>query len=85
MSRFTFIIVPGNRAASRKFSLSRRTVQSFFLLGLLMIAFGSYAVADYIQLRALRTNYITALQENRSIRGEARILMSNRLTDTRSR
>ena len=83
MSRYTFVVVPGDRKASHKFSLSSRAVRIACVAAVCATASGSYVIADYVQLKALRSSYVEALQENRSIRGEARILMSN-LEDVKS-
>lgn len=77
MSRYTFVIVPGDRKASRKFSVSMGVVRFVVLLSIILVVGTSYCLTDYVQLRALRSSYVEAMQENRSIRGEARILMSN--------
>lgn len=77
MRQYTFVIVPGDQRSSKKFSLSVRLVRTLGLCGLFLTLMLGYWIADYIQLRNLRASYVQVLQENRNIRGEARILMSN--------
>lgn len=77
MRRYTFVIVPGNKNSSKKFSLSVHVVRLITVTTLVMTVIFGYGIADYIQLRSLRNSYVQVLQENRNIRGEARILMSN--------
>lgn len=77
MRQYTFVIVPGDTSSSKKFSLSVRVVRTIGVAALILTVMVGYWVADYVQLRSLRSNYIQVLQENRNIRGEARILMSN--------
>lgn len=83
MSRFTFVIVPGDRKKSQKFTISSRVVWTSFVFAVAGVMTLAYCITDYLQLRGLRTIYVEALQENRTIRGEARILMSN-LEDVKS-
>lgn len=47
-----------------------------------MVLFG-YGLADYIHMRNLRTSYLQAIQDDRALKGEARILMSS-LDEVRS-
>lgn len=75
--RYTFVIVPGDTRSSKRFSLSLRVVRLITITTTITTALIGYGIADYIQLRSLRNSYVQVLQENRNIRGEARILMSN--------
>jgi hypothetical protein len=77
MSRFTLVIAPGERRSTKKVSVSTKSLQILSVLLFLGAVATAYAITDYIQLRSLRSKYLLALEQNRTIKGEARILMSN--------
>ncbi|MCX6127260.1 MAG: M23 family metallopeptidase [Proteobacteria bacterium] len=77
MSHFSIILVPGDRGRSRRYAVSKRVVKLALVASFFGLTAAVYGITDYMQLRALRLSYLGALHENRNIRGEARVLMSN--------
>ena len=83
MRKYTIVIIPDSKAGSRRYSVSYRTVLCARIIGTIALIFCGYAIADYIHMRSLRTAYLQALQDDRSLKGEARILMTS-LDEVRS-
>lgn len=83
MRQYTIVIVPDDKSGSKKYTVSYGAVfiSKFFAL-ILLVAIG-YGTADYLHMRDLRSAYLQALQDDRALKGEARILMSN-LDEVRS-
>ena len=83
MRRYTIVVVPDGKASTKRFSLSYRVVGLLkLMLGLTLIV-GGYGLADYVHMRTLRQAYLQALQDDRALKGEARILMTS-LDEVRS-
>ncbi len=83
MRRYTIVVIPDGKASAKRFSLSYRIVGLLKLLVGILMVFGGYAIADYIHMRSLRQAYLQALQDDRALKGEARILMTS-LDEVRS-
>ena len=83
MRKYTIVIIPDGKAGSKRYSVSYRALLIGKIAGMLLLVFFGYALADYIHMRNLRSSYLQALQDDRSLKGEARILMTN-LDDVRS-
>jgi len=81
--RFTIVIIPDDRNGSKRYSLSYRAFFMLRVFGVLFLLLSGYAVADYLHMRNLRHAYLQALQDDRALKGEARILMTS-LDDVRS-
>ncbi len=83
MRRYTIVVIPDGKARTRRFTVSYRVVS----LGKVFLGFalglGGYGLADYIHMRNLRQTYLQALQDDRALKGEARILMTS-LDEVRS-
>jgi murein DD-endopeptidase MepM/ murein hydrolase activator NlpD len=81
--RYTIVVIPDGKARTRRFTVSYRVVS----LGKVFLGFalglGGYGLADYIHMRNLRQTYLQALQDDRALKGEARILMTS-LDEVRS-
>jgi murein DD-endopeptidase MepM/ murein hydrolase activator NlpD len=83
LRRYTVVIVPDDISSSKKYTISYRSVFLIKTFSLVMLICGGYATADYFHMRNLRSAYLQALQDERALKGEARILMSN-LDEVRS-
>ncbi len=83
MRRYTIVIIPDSKSGSKRYTVSYRTTTILkTLAGIGLILFG-YGLADYIHMRSLRSSYLQAIQDDRALKGEARILMSS-LDEVRS-
>ena len=83
MRRYTIVIIPDSKSGSKRYTVSYRTTTILkTLAGIGLILFG-YGFADYIHMRSLRSSYLQAIQDDRALKGEARILMSS-LDEVRS-
>lgn len=83
MRRYTIVIIPDSKSGSKRYTVSYRTLTLLkIVVGVGMILFG-YGLADYVHMRNLRTTYLQAIQDDRALKGEARILMSS-LDEVRS-
>jgi murein DD-endopeptidase MepM/ murein hydrolase activator NlpD len=81
--RYTIVLIPDSTSGSKRYSISYRVITvAKICLALGLILF-SYCLADYIHMRGLRTSYLQAIQDDRALKGEARILMSS-LDEVRS-
>lgn len=83
MKHYTIVIVPDGASNSRRYTVSFGAVLIGKVLALFALIGVGYAVADYIHMRSLRSTYLQALQNERALKGEARILMSS-LDEVRS-
>ncbi len=83
MRKYTVVIIPEGTAGSKRYSVSYRSLLVGKIFGMIGLIFFGYTVADYIHMRNLRSSYLQALQDDRSLKGEARILMTN-LDEVRS-
>lgn len=83
MRRYTIVIIPDSKSGSKKYSISYRTVAIGKVIVGILVTMAGYAFADYIHMRTLRSSYLQALQDDRALKGEARILMSS-LDEVRS-
>lgn len=77
MRRYTIVIIPDSKSGSKRYSVSYRSVTIGKILAGIALIITGYALADYIHMRNLRSSYLQALQDDRSLKGEARILMSS--------
>ena len=83
MRRYTIVIIPDSKSGSKRYSISYRSLTIGKLLAGIFLIVTGYALADYIHMRTLRSSYLQALQDDRALKGEARILMSS-LDEVRS-
>ncbi len=77
MKKLTIMIIPDGINATRQVRVPRALFKVAMLLGLGAFGVGGFFFFDYMQLRALRTNYQTVANENDGLKGEARVLMQN--------
>jgi murein DD-endopeptidase MepM/ murein hydrolase activator NlpD len=77
LKRYTFIVVPNDKRSSRRFSLPASIVRMWFAFTIFGCLGLGYVTIDYINLRNQRENFKQVLQENKTIKGEARILMAH--------
>ncbi len=77
MKKLTIMIIPDGVNATRQVRVPRALVKVTFLAGLAAFGFSGFFIFDYMQLRALRTNYQSVANENDGLKGEARALMQN--------
>ncbi len=83
MRRYTIVIIPDDKNGSRRYSVSYRMVLTTKIAAFFALIFFGYAIADYLHMRNLRQAYLQALQDDRALKGEARILMTS-LDEVRS-
>lgn len=83
MRRYTIVIIPDSKSGSKRFSVSYRSVTILKGLAAIGLMLFGYGLADYIHMRSLRTSYLQAIQDDKALKGEARILMSS-LDEVRS-
>jgi len=81
--QYTIVIVPDGKSVSRRYTISYRAVLLGRLLGFFLLVGFGYGAADYAHMRNLRSSYLQAVQDDRALKGEARILMTN-LDEVRS-
>ncbi len=77
MRHYTIVIAPEGKSGSKLYEVSYRLVFALKFAALVILLLSGYVFADYIQMRSLRTVYLEALQEERMMKGEARILMTS--------
>ena len=77
MRRYTFVVIPDSKNSSKKYCVPYVMVKTLIICSFAMVTLFGYCITDYLRLRALRGNYGQILLENRNLKGEARILMSN--------
>lgn len=77
MRRYTIVIIPDSTSGSKRYSVSYRTVLIMKVAAVLTLMLAGYALADYVHMRNLRSTYLQALQDDRALKGEARILMTS--------
>lgn len=75
--------MPDGKSGSKKYTVSYGTVFFAKIMALFSLLALGYGAADYLHMRNLRSAYLQALQDDRALKGEARILMSN-LDEVRS-
>ena len=61
----------------KQFSFPKIFLDTLLMFGFAVIGFASYALLDYTDLIELRKNYREAISENRHLKGEARVLITN--------
>jgi murein DD-endopeptidase MepM/ murein hydrolase activator NlpD len=83
LRRYTIVIIPDGKSSTKRFRVSYPLVACLKLFLGFGLVFGGYAVADYVHMRNLRQTYLQALQDDRALKGEARILMTS-LDEVRS-
>lgn len=83
MRQYTIVIVPDDKNGSKRFAISYSAVFVGKVLALIGFLALGYGVADYLHMRSLRSAYLQAIQDDRALKGEARILMSS-LDEVRS-
>ena len=83
MRQYTIVIIPDSKFGSKKYTVSYGAVFVLKIFALIMLIGLGYGAADYVHMRNLRSAYLQALQDDRALKGEARILMSN-LDEVRS-
>ena len=76
MRYYTIVIAPDGKSGSERYDVSYRMVFVLKVLTLGLLIGCGYGLADYLQMRTLRATYLQAIQEQRMMKGEARILMT---------
>ena len=77
MKRFTIMLIPANSKAVKQYHLPSGLLRVLPFLGLIGFGLVGFAIFDYLQLRSIRHEFVSATQENQNLKGEARLLMTN--------
>ncbi len=75
--KYTVILIPNDKRSPRRLSMTVPFFKGWFIFLMFALVFCGYAATDYLALRSMRSDYQKLLSENRSIRGEAKLLMSH--------
>jgi murein DD-endopeptidase MepM/ murein hydrolase activator NlpD len=73
---YTIVIAPDGKSGSERYDVSYRLVFALKILAIGLLIGCGYVLADYLQMRTLRENYLQAIHDERMMKGEARILMT---------
>jgi murein DD-endopeptidase MepM/ murein hydrolase activator NlpD len=77
MKKLTIVIIPEGTSHTRQVTIPRTWLASVAGLFMLGAFCGGYWIFDYVELKSLKNSYVRLTAENASLKGEARILMSN--------
>jgi murein DD-endopeptidase MepM/ murein hydrolase activator NlpD len=81
--RYTIVIIPDSREGSKRYNVSYQLIVVLKILSAVLFLVSGYVIADYLHIRTLRATYLQSLQDDRALKGEARILMTS-LDEVRS-
>ena len=77
MRYYTVVIAPEGKSGSKRYVVSYSMLFTLKCCAVVLLIASGYVLADYFQMRALRTTYLEAIQDERTMKGEARILMTS--------
>jgi len=71
------MVVPDGARATRQIKIPHLLVRSLLIIAMFGFGLFGYLVFDYVELTGIRSSYHHVASENKSLKGEARILMNN--------
>ena len=77
MRHYTIVIVPESKSGSKRYTVPYHLVTLGKILASVVFILVGYGIADYAHMRKLRSTYLQAMQDDRALKGEARILMTS--------
>ena len=84
MKRLTIMVIPdGTTKITKQYQLPSFLIRLSLVCGLAIAGASGFILFDYLELRAIRSDFHHLTDENEGLKGEARILMQN-LADVKS-
>ncbi len=77
MQKITIVLIPENAKQARQFKIPRVFLRALFIASFFGSGLFGFVLYDYLQLREIRESYQKISSENKGLRGEAQLLLSN--------
>ncbi len=77
MQKITIVLIPENSAQTRQIKVPKILLRGLFFMSFIGSGLFGYILYDYLQLRQIRESYQKISSENKGLRGEAQLLLSN--------
>ena len=78
MKKLTIMVIPdGTSKNTKQYRFPSMLIKFGFLCGLALSTGSGFLLLDYLELRAIRSNFNYLANENEGLKGEARLLMQN--------